>query len=84
MQLMRLSQSLELLQPTRNPVPTGAVLVHHPSLALATERASYGWQATRRVSTVAPQARRWTSQQTLVHACKRAEPLYFVQLSADT
>ena len=38
------SKRVNSAQQDRNLVPNGAVLVHHPSLAL---RASFGWQATR-------------------------------------
>ena len=46
-------------QPAHQWVPSGTNLVHQPSLTPANERVSYGWQATRRLPTVAAQQRRW-------------------------
>ena len=55
--LRDVTQTLELPHPQHDAVPTGAVLVHQPSLTLAKESVSYGWQATRRLSTIARSAK---------------------------
>src|SRR5213596_1632407 len=45
-------------------------LVHQPSLTLANERVSYGWQATRRLSTIARSAKMdgWQAKRAHEHA----------------
>ena len=45
------------IQPARRWVRTGEILGHQPSLTLANDCVSYGWQATRRLSTEARSAK---------------------------
>jgi hypothetical protein len=48
---------IDLAQPRYQWIPTGKSWVHQPSLTPANVRVSYGWQATRRLSTVARRAK---------------------------
>jgi hypothetical protein len=50
-------EAVESIQLADQSVPTDAILVHQPSLTLANESVSYGWQATRRLSTEARSAK---------------------------
>ena len=47
---------------------------YQPSLALANVRASYGWQATRRLSTEAAKQRRWTAASELTRPTREGCP----------
>jgi hypothetical protein len=57
--------------------------VHQPSLTLAKESVSYGWQATRRLSTVAAKQRRWTPQVQPANRSRRARLAQILDLLVE-